>query len=70
MNEEIEWTIEDIRKSIHTLNENLTMIAYQLYQSHWIESLDENALLKNFFIEREKLFSRQRKAAKGWVNEN
>lgn len=48
-------TINEIKKSIDKLNENLLMIAYQLYQSHYIELLDENALLKNFFIEREKL---------------
>ena len=48
-------TINEIKKSIDKLNENLLMISYQLYQSHWIERLDENALLKNFFIEREKL---------------
>lgn len=34
MNEETEWAIEDIRKSIHTLNENLSMIAMQLFISN------------------------------------
>ena len=46
MSEETEWAIEDIRKGIHTLNENLSMIAYQLYLSNWTGS--SNVTFKNF----------------------
>tara|TARA_R100000808_G_scaffold11939_1_gene30177 strand:+ start:1002 stop:1187 length:186 start_codon:yes stop_codon:yes gene_type:complete len=47
MSEETEWAIEDIRQSIHILNENLVMIAYQLYISNH-KGMEEYATIKNF----------------------
>tara|TARA_Y100000592_G_scaffold8845_1_gene12423 strand:- start:952 stop:1122 length:171 start_codon:yes stop_codon:yes gene_type:complete len=52
MSEETEWAIEDIRKSIHTLNENLLMIAYQLYISN---NGNQYATIENFLADKEKL---------------
>ena len=56
MSEVTEWAIEDIRKSIHTLNENLSMIAYQLYISNH-KGTEEYAYatIKNFLADKEKL---------------
>lgn len=47
MSEEKEWAIDDIRQSIHILNENLLMIAYQLYISN-SKGMEEYATIKNF----------------------
>tara|TARA_R100000808_G_scaffold24926_1_gene59422 strand:+ start:2003 stop:2179 length:177 start_codon:yes stop_codon:yes gene_type:complete len=54
MSEETEWAIDDIRQSIHTLNENLLMIAYQLYISNH-KGMEEHAAIKNFLSDKEKL---------------
>ena len=50
MSEEKEWAIDDIRQSIHILNENLLMIAYQLYIYCITNSkgMEEYATIKNF----------------------
>ena len=57
MNEEFEWSIEDIRKSIHILNENLEMIAYQLYHSNFCGGyrIRPDETFKNFLSDKEKL---------------
>lgn len=55
MNEELEWTIEDIRKSIHILNENLSMIAWQLYISNNMIGDGDYATIKNFLADKENL---------------
>lgn len=54
MSESTEWAIDDIRQSIHILNENLLMIAYQLYISN-SKGIEEHATIKNFLADKEKL---------------
>ncbi len=54
MSAETEWAIEDIRQSIDKLNENLVMIAYQLYISN-SKGMEEFATIKNFLADKEEL---------------
>jgi len=56
MSEENDWSIDQIRQSIHTLNENLLMIAYQLYVSSATQQgLQQYANEKTFFSEFKNL---------------
>ena len=45
---------QEIKKSIDNLNENLSMIAYQLYISNH-KGMEEHATIKNFLSDKEKL---------------
>ena len=56
MSLETNWAIDDIRVSIDTLNENLSMIAWQLYISNNMDA-DGNqyATIKNFLRDKEEL---------------
>ena len=58
MSEETNRAIDGIRKSINKLNENVLMIAYQLYISN-SKGMEEYATIKNFLsdlkiLEKEK----------------
>ena len=64
MSIETDWTIDEVRKSIDKLNENVLMIAYQLYVYNAIqqgveqyanESLISKKLPKTFFSELKNL---------------
>ena len=58
MSAETEWAIEDIRQSIDKLNENLVMIAYQLYISNhkgMEEYVSGHPTIENFLLDKEKL---------------
>ncbi len=56
MSIETDWTIDEVRKSIDKLNENLSMIAYQLYiSSATKQGLEKYANKKTFFSEFKNL---------------